>query len=150
MLSYILEARNTRMVRILTLGLLIGAISLEIVYLVNVFSPFARLTTSSPANTAAALLFCVFLLSEIFVRFRRISTGHPWSTNLGIDAIISLVGLLCLIDSICWLVNPVIDMMASLVSLLNSLLVIGFCLISFYFWKRIRAVEPEEIVKLNI
>lgn len=61
MLKLVLETRGAHRIKIGVIAFLLITISLSIVFLVNMITPYGRLTKSSPASTFVELIFCIFV-----------------------------------------------------------------------------------------
>lgn len=68
MLNQILELRNAHRIKLSVIGFTVIMFSLLIVFFVNMITPYARLTKSSPASTFIELVFCIFVSICLILR----------------------------------------------------------------------------------
>ncbi|CAD8183920.1 unnamed protein product [Paramecium pentaurelia] len=126
MLKFVQKTKYARWIIFGMIGFSVLAISLLIVFLVNIITPFGRLTKSSPANTFIELIFCIFVSINLILRLNDIMKNKPQEFyKIGLDIIIAAIAILQIIDFICWFINPVCDVLAACICLF-TFIIAGF------------------------
>ncbi|CAK70807.1 unnamed protein product (macronuclear) [Paramecium tetraurelia] len=146
MLKFVKTPKYARWIKLGMIGFSILAISLSIVFLVNIITPFGRLTISSPANSFVELIFCIFVSISLILRLNDIMNyKQQVPYKIGLEIIIAAIGILQLIDFICWFINPVSDVLAAIICLF-TFFIAGF---HFGLWILQRIENNKKVQELD-
>lgn len=95
MLKFVQKTKYAYWIKLGMIGFSILATSLSIVFLVNIITPFGRLTKSSPANTFVELIFCIFVSICLILRLNDIMNYKQLiSSKIGLEIIIAIIAIL--------------------------------------------------------
>ncbi|CAD8128644.1 unnamed protein product [Paramecium sonneborni] len=149
MLGMIKEAKHAHWIKLGIIGLLVIIGSLCIVFLVNMITPYARLTKSCPASTFIELIFCIFVQICLLFRINDILYQRKQASyELGLEIIVAAIAILSLIDFICWFINPVANILAAFICLFTF--IIGGLQSTIWILQRFQRKESEQEFDVNL
>ncbi|CAK93394.1 unnamed protein product (macronuclear) [Paramecium tetraurelia] len=149
MLNIVLETRGAHRIKLGVIVFSVITISLAIVFLVNMITPYGRLTKSSPASTFVELIFCIFVQMCLIYRLNDIMYHKKQASyKLGLEIIITAIAVLSLIDFICWFINPVPDILAAFICLF-TFIIAGFQS-TLWILQRIKSSNSEQEYDTNL
>ncbi|CAD8193605.1 unnamed protein product [Paramecium pentaurelia] len=149
MFNSVLETRGAHRIKLGIMAFSVITISLSIVFLVNMITPYGRLTKSSPASTFAQLIFCIFVQMSLIFRLNDIMYQKKQPQyKLGLEIIIAAIAILSFIDFICWFINPVANVLAAFICLF-TFIIAGFQS-TLWILQRIQSSQGEQEFDANL